>query len=94
MTMVQALILFGSDTWVLTLRLEKALEGFHHLVAWLMSVMVPKRHPYWTCLYPPIGEALAMVELEEIRVYIARIHNTVAQYIATCPKMDLRLAAD
>ena len=27
---VQAVLLFGSKTWILTPRLEKALVGFHH----------------------------------------------------------------
>ena len=27
---VQAVLLFGSETWVLTPQLEKALAGFHH----------------------------------------------------------------
>ena len=94
MTVVQVLILFGSDTWVLTLWLEKALEGFHHLAAGLMASIGPKRHPESTWFYPPIGEALTMVELEEIRVYITRLKNTVAQYISTCPIMDLCLAAE
>ena len=35
-----------------------------------------------------------MVGLEEIGVYIARRQNTVAKYIATCPIMDLCLAAE
>ena len=45
-------------------------------------------------MYPPIGAALEMVGLEEIGVYIARRHNMVAQYIATCPIMELCLAAE
>ena len=28
--MVQVMLLFGSETWVLTPRMEEALEGFHH----------------------------------------------------------------
>ena len=27
---VQAVLLFGSETWILTLRLEKSLDHFHH----------------------------------------------------------------
>ena len=42
MVVVQAVILFGSDTWVLTPRLEKDLKGFHHQVARWMSVMESK----------------------------------------------------
>ena len=35
-----------------------------------------------------------MARLEKIGVYIARLQNTVAQYIVTCPIMDLCLAAE
>ena len=35
-----------------------------------------------------------MEGLEEIRLYIARIQNMVAQYIATCPIIKLCLEAD
>ena len=61
---VQAVLLFGSDTWVLTPRLEKSPEGFHHQEAQRMAVMGPKRQQGGTWLYPTIGEALAMVVLE------------------------------
>ena len=39
---VEAVLMFGSKTWVLTLRLEKALEGFHHRAARQMAGMGPK----------------------------------------------------
>ena len=45
-------------------------------------------------MYPPIGPAMAMVGMDEIGVYIALHHNKVAQYIATCPIMDLYLAEE
>ena len=63
MEMVQLVILFGSETWFMTPCLEKALEGFHHRVVWRMAGMVPKRQLYGTWVYPPIGVALATVEL-------------------------------
>ena len=56
--LLQAVILFGSKTWVLTLRLEKALEGFHHRAARQMAGMGTKHHKYGTWVYPPIGAAL------------------------------------
>ena len=40
---VQAVLLFGSETWVTTPRMEKALEGFHHRVVRRMAGMGPKR---------------------------------------------------
>ena len=88
------LLLFGFETWVLTPRLEKALAGFHHWAAWRIAGMGPKRHPDRTWVYPPIGEALEMVGLEEIGAYISRRHNTVTQYIATHTIMELCLAAE
>ena len=94
MALVQAVLLFGSDTWVLNPRLEKALSGFHHQAARRMAGMGPKRQPDGTWVYPPIGAALAMVGLGEIGVYIVRRQNTVAQYIATRPIMDLCLTAE
>ena len=45
-------------------------------------------------VYLPIGVVLATVGLDDIGVYISSYHNTVSQYIATCPTMDLCLAAE
>ena len=43
MPVVQAVILFGYETWVLTPRLEKYIESFHHRVVRKMLGMGPKR---------------------------------------------------
>ena len=40
---VQAVLLFSSETWVTTPRLEKSLKGFHHRAVRQMAGMVPKR---------------------------------------------------
>ena len=40
-TVVQAVLLFGSETWFLIPRLDKYLEGFHHRKAHQMAGMVP-----------------------------------------------------
>ena len=68
---VQAMILFGYDTWVLTPRLYKSLKVFHLRAERRMAVMVPKLQRYGTWVYPPIGVDLAMVVLEDIGVYIS-----------------------
>ena len=91
---VQAVIIFESETWVLTPRLEKALEGFHHRVVRRMRGMVPKCQRDGTWVYTPIGAVLAMVRVEDIGVYIDRLHNNVSQYIATCVIMDLCLVEE
>ena len=58
------MLLFGSETWVLTPWLEKALEGFHHRAARRVAGMGPKRPQDGTWVLPTIGAALEMVVLE------------------------------
>ena len=94
MAVVQVVLLFGSETWVLTPRLEKDLAGFQHRSAQRMAGMGPKRQPDRMWVYPPIGVALEMVVLEDIGVYINRLQNKVAQYIATRTITDFCLAAE
>ena len=50
--------MFGSETWVLNPRLEKAHAGFHHQASQQMEGMVPKHNPDGTWVYPPIGAEL------------------------------------
>ena len=59
-----------------------------------MAGMVHKLQQDSTWVYTPIGVALAIVDLEEIRVYITCCHNMVAQYITNFNIMDLCLEAD
>ena len=94
MALVQAVILFGSETWVMTPRLEKSLEGFRHWAVWHMAGMVSKRQQDGTWLYKTIGALLTMVGLEIFGMYISRSQNTVAQYIATHPIMEFCLLAE
>ena len=88
MVVVQVVILFGYETWVLTPRLDKTLVGLHHQATWWMSGMGPKRQPYSMWVYPPIGAVLVIVRMEEIGVYITRCQNTAAKYITTSPIIE------
>ena len=47
---VQEVLLFGSETRVLTPRFDKSLEGFHHRSERQMAGMGTKRHPDGTCV--------------------------------------------
>ena len=60
---VQAVLFFGSETWVVTPRLDKAPSGFHHRVVRRMAGMGPECQFNRTWVYPPIGAALATVGL-------------------------------
>ena len=86
---VQAVLLFGLETWVVTPWLENSLMGFYHWVVRRMVGMVPKCQLDGTWVYPPIGTALAKVGLDDVGVYIARLQNMVAQCIADYLIMDL-----
>ena len=90
----KSLNLFGYKTMVLTHQLEKAFARFPQPTARRMAGMGPKRHPDRMWVYPPIGVALEMVVLEDIGVYINRLQNKVAQYIATRTITDFCLAAE
>ena len=67
---VQAGLLFGSETWVMNPQMEKSLEGFRHRLVRRMADMGPKRQLDGTWVYSPIGEAMATVGLDDIGLYI------------------------
>ena len=62
--MVQLVLLFGLDMWVVNPRLDKALAGFHHWAVHRMEDMGPEIQLKGTWVYPPIGTALETVGLE------------------------------
>jgi len=89
---VQSVLLYGCETWVLTEPMLKVLRGFHHRVA----RRITNKQPYlqngdW--IYPPLDEALDAANLEPIDEYIRRRQNHIAQYLATRPVLQLCTAA-
>ena len=66
MVVVQAVLLFWSDIWVLIPRLEKSFVGFHHWAVRRMASMGPKNQCDETWVYTPIGAELKIIGLEEI----------------------------
>ena len=50
MAVVQEMLLFGTETWVMPPHLEKALGGFHHWALRQMEGMGPKRQRDGTCV--------------------------------------------
>ena len=81
---VQAVLLYGCETWVITPDILRLLESFHHRVARRIS----HKMPYLvngTWIYPPIEDALAEAGLFPLEIYIRRRQNSIAQYVATRP---------
>ena len=55
-TLVQAVLIYVSETWVIFPRIGKTLGGFHHRVVRILTGRHPKRRLYGTWYYPPTGE--------------------------------------
>ena len=85
----QAVLLFGSEMWVLTQRMERALDIFRSRVARRITGKHPRRRTDGSWDYPPLAEALGEAGLEGLRKSTTRRQNTVAQYIATRTVMGL-----
>ena len=87
--LVKAVLIFGSEMWVLNPRMEQALSSFHHRVARRIIGRKLRRWGEGGWDYPPLESAIEEAGSEEIGVYIQKMQNMVAQYIATQPILDL-----
>ena len=91
---VQDVLLYGSETWVMTLRIGRLLVGFHHRVYRKMTRHKPRIGRYGEWMYPPPEEAMVEAGLHEVETYVSHHQSTFTQFIATRPIMDLCLAAE
>ena len=88
--MSQSVLLFGSENWVLTPRMYRALDSFQNRSTRKITRKQPRRRRTdgsWE--YPPLEETLREAGFEGIRKSVTRRQNTVAQYIVTRPILDL-----
>ena len=82
-------LLFGAETWVLTPRMERALDSFQHRVTRRLTGRQPRRQGGGSWAYPPLEEAMGEAGFEGIRKSITMRQNMVAKYIATRKIMDI-----
>jgi hypothetical protein len=82
---VQAVLLFGSETWKLSPLSLKSLEGFHIWAARRMAGMMPVRNPDGMWKYPNSGEVLKAVGLKTVGEYITVRIETIARFIVDRP---------
>ena len=86
---VQAMLLFGSETWNLSPSAMKSLEGFHMRAAWRMAHdNKPRRKPDGTWKYPSSEDVLKEVGLYSIGHYVEVRRQTIASFIVTRPIFD------
>ena len=82
---VQAVLLFGSETWCLSPANLRLLEGFHVRAARRMTGMMPKRKSDGTWEYPDSVEVLKAACLHTVEDYITVRRRTVMKYVVERP---------
>ena len=88
-SVTQAVLLFGFETWVLTARMEKALDSFQSRVARKITGRQPWRRKDGSWVYPLLAGVMKETGMVGIRTSILQRQNMVAQFIATRPILDL-----
>ena len=88
-TVTQVVLLFGSETWVLASRMEKALDSFQSRVARKITGRQPWRRKDRIWIYPLMAGIMKETGMVGIRTSILRSQNTVTQFIVTRPILDL-----
>ena len=85
----QQVLLFGTETWVLTRNMESALDAFQGRVARPVTGRQPCRGRYGQWFYPSLAGAMKETGVVQIWTLILWRQNTVAQFIATRPILGL-----
>ena len=86
---VQAVLLFGAETWVLNPRMKRALSSFQHRFTQRLTGMQSRRRGDGSWYYPPLSGEMAEAGFKEIGVYVTMRNNTVTRYIVTRTIMEL-----
>jgi hypothetical protein len=86
---VQAVLLYGSETWNLTRAALARLEGFNIRAAYKMvRKYQPKRGADGVWIYPSSKDVLQECSLRTIKDYIRKRRDTIAIYVATRPILE------
>ena len=86
---VQAVLLFRAETWVVTPRMGKALGGFQTQVVIRLTGRILWRTPDRRWRYTSAAAAREEAGLLTMEKYISRRKNTVAHYISKRSLLDL-----
>ena len=82
-SVTQQVLLFGAESWVLTKRMESALDAFQGRVARRLTGRMPRRGRDGKWVYPPLAGVLKEAGFVRARTLVLRRQNKVAQFIAT-----------
>jgi hypothetical protein len=79
---VQSVLLYGSETWVLSPAALARLEGFHLRAAYRMAKEhVPRSGPQQQWVYLPLDKVLEECGMHTIEHYIDVRRETIAKYV-------------
>ena len=87
--MKQQVLLFGAESWVLTKRMESAMDAFQGRVARRLTGRMPRRGRDGKWIYLPLAGATKEAGIVRARTSVLRRQNTVLQFIATRPILGL-----
>ena len=91
---VQLVMLYVSETWLMTTLIGNILGGFYHKVACSLMGRQPLRGRYGIWVYPPLEDAMAETGFQEVDTNFYPHKNTVSNFIATRKFMHLCLEAE
>ena len=85
---LQAVLLYGSESRVISKSKLKQLCSFHHRVARYITGRHIRRRPDGTYEYPPTAEVLEMAGLYPLQTYITKRKQTIWQAVRTRPILE------
>ena len=89
LAVTQQVLLFGAESWVLTGKMEAALDTFQGRVARRLTGRTPRRGRDGKWTYLPLAGAFKDAGIVRVKTSVLRRQNTVAQFVATRPILDL-----
>ena len=88
-TVLQVVLLFGSETWLVTPHMGRSLGGLQHRVSSRITGRQPKQQADGSWEYPPMEIDMQEAGFEDMGEYFPKRQNAVAQYIVMRTIIDL-----
>ena len=92
LVVVQLVLFYRSDMWVMTPRIGRVWGRFHHRVACRLTGRKLKIGRYRVWIYPLMEDEMTEAGMQEVVTYASHPQNTVKQFITTRPIVDLCMA--
>jgi hypothetical protein len=90
---VQAVLLYASESWVLTERTIKALSSFHNRCARFISGDHIRQKPNGEWILPPTAEVLEKCKLRTVKEYIEKRRRTIRAFVEARPIYEACIAS-